>query len=104
MKAFIGSKVLVTTSNWFYGPDGKQYRGVWGTLHSINEAGKELGFIPNRAHANWFLQIGTVVIMGCQAMYVIQTDTRPPDECTDYTMEGGKPIEATKPTSIYCTL
>jgi len=60
MHSYINQKVLLTSQNWFYAPDGKQYKAVWGTLKGIHEAGKTLGFIPNRSHANWFLEIEIV--------------------------------------------
>lgn len=85
---YIGQKVLVTTSNWFYAPDGKQYRAVWGTLKGIHEAGKSLGFIPNRAHANWFVEVGDIIIMGCQVMYLIKSEQKPvTDYVKDWTYE-----------------
>ena len=74
MLDFVHKKVLITTHNWFYAPDGKQYRAVHGTLKAIHEAGKTLGFIPNRSHANWFVEIGNMVIMGCQVMYIVQAE------------------------------
>jgi hypothetical protein len=77
MQDFIGQKVLITTYGWFYGSDGKQYRAAWGTLKAIHEAGKTLGFIPNRSHANWFVEIGNLVIMGCQVMYVMRSEEKP---------------------------
>lgn len=64
MHTYINKKVLITTDRWFYGTDGKQYRAVYGTLKGIHEAGKTLGFIPNRSHANWFIEIGSITIMG----------------------------------------
>jgi hypothetical protein len=75
MQKLIGKKVLITTQGWFYGHDGKQYKSVFGTLNGIHEAGKTMGFIPNRAHANWFVEIGRMVIMGCQVLYINQCDT-----------------------------
>lgn len=71
---FVGKKVLITTNGWFFAPDGCEYRAVFGTLKAIHEVGKTLGFIPNRAHANWFLEVGNMMIMGCQVMYVVKAD------------------------------
>jgi len=75
MQHLIGKKVLVTTQGWFYGKDGRSYRAAHGTLKAVHEAGKSLGFIPNRAHANWFIEIGEMIIMGCQVMYVLECET-----------------------------
>jgi hypothetical protein len=80
MHHYVGQKVLITTLNWFVGPDGKHYKAVWGTLKGIHEAGKTLGFIPNRAHANWFLEVGSMTIMGCQATYVQLHNDKPNTE------------------------
>lgn len=79
MKQYINHKILVTTNDWFYGPDGKQYRGVWGTLKGIHEAKESLGIIPSRAHANWFIEIGGMVIMGCRIMYLVKCPNPPPE-------------------------
>ncbi len=101
----IGEKVLITTSNWFYAPDGKLYRAVWGTLRSVNEAGKTLGFIPNRAHANWFLQVGELTVMGCQVMYVLRCHEKPElGHVKDYSADPANGVkEYDRPGSIYET-
>lgn len=74
MKQHLNKKVLVTTSAWFYAPDGKQYRAVFGTLKAIHETKETLGFTPNRHHANWVIEIGDMLITGCQVLYCVQTD------------------------------
>jgi hypothetical protein len=74
---YVGKKVLVTTDSWFVGPDGKDHMAVWGTLKGVHEAGKHLGFIPNRAHANWFYEIGSMIIMGCQVKYLCLCEKQP---------------------------
>lgn len=101
MKEFIGSKVLITTSGWFYAPDGTEYRSVFGTLKAVHEVGKILGFIPNRSHANWFIEIGSMVIMGCQVMYLIKTDTVEMGRVKNWSFTEGKVNEYEKPSSIY---
>lgn len=104
MNNFINKKVLITTQGWFYGKDGKQYRAVHGTLKAIHEAGKTLGFIPNRSHANWFIEIGEMIIMGCQVMYIIECE----DVITTNVMDWGNPEqgenkakEFERPSTIY---
>lgn len=74
---FINQKVLISTNDWFVGPDGKDHRAVWGTLKGVHEAGKHLGFIPNRAHANWFYEVGEIIIMGCQVKYMCLCPDQP---------------------------
>lgn len=98
MKNLINKKVLVTTSNWFLAPDGKQYRAIHGTLKGVHEASKTLGFVPNRSHANWFIEIGEVIVMGCQIMYCIESEHVNTGKVEDWSNEGK---EYERPTTIY---
>lgn len=101
---FINKKVLVTTQQWFYAPDGIQYRAVYGTLKAVHEAGKTLGFIPNRAHANWFIEIGSMIIMGCQVLYVNQSDTIHTGNVEEWKADDTKGLVSyERPTAIYIT-
>ena len=74
MNEFIGKNVLITTDNWFYGPDAKSYRAVYGKLKNIKAAENLLGVKPGRTEATWYIEIGNIVIAGCQVKYAIQTD------------------------------
>jgi hypothetical protein len=103
MKQYVGMKVLATTSNWFYAPDGRAYRGVFGTLKAIVEAKEAVGFIPNRTHANWFYEIGDVFIMGCQVMYLVRTDTQPPERYKNWDAPQGELKEYEHQSPIYIT-
>ena len=103
MNNYIGKKVLITTHNWFYGKDGRQYKAIYGTLKAVHEAGKTLGFIPNRSHANWFVEVGDMVIMGCQVMYFEQTDTIQLGNVMDYSIQDGICKEYERPSAIYQT-
>jgi hypothetical protein len=70
---------LITTSDWFFGPDGEQYKAVYGPA-SLCKAKDLLGFVPRRS-ADWFVSVGThdkhIHIAGCQIHYAIRTDDRP---------------------------
>lgn len=103
MEEFIGKKVLVTCSDWFYGEDGRQYKAIHGTLKGVHEAKEKLGFIPNRAHANWFYEIGNMVVMGCQVMYIQQVDEVNLKHVEEYLAEGGQYLSSKRPTNIYST-
>lgn len=70
-----GKNYLITTDNWFYAPDGTQRRAIWGTLKNVHNSDEVLGFKPNRNATNWYVEIGNMVIAGCQIHYVIQTDS-----------------------------
>jgi hypothetical protein len=101
LENFIGKKVLITTQNWFYGKDGKQYKACHGTLIAIHEAGKTLGFIPNRAHANWFVEVGDMIIMGCQVMYINQVDSVEYGDVEDWATKESSCNKFTRPSAIY---
>lgn len=100
MQGFLNKKVLITTNSWFYGKDGKQYRAVHGTLKGIHEAGKTLGFIPNRSHANWFIEVGEMVIMGCQVMYIVECEEVHTGNVIEWTGEKDSK-EYERPSAIY---
>lgn len=73
-------KYLITTTNWFYGDDGKQYRAVWGICKTIS-AKECLGIETNRHSTNWYVQVGHedkyVIVAGCQIHYAIKCDSKP---------------------------
>lgn len=71
----LGHNVLITTSNWFYAPDGRSYRAVWGKLTAIKTAEDSLGVRPRGPSTNWYVEVGDTSIAGCQVMYCIRTDT-----------------------------
>lgn len=77
MRNYLNKQVLVTCQSWFYGKDGVQYRAIWGTLKAVHEVKEIFGFTPNRAHANWAVEIGDMVVMGCQVLYVIDCPIKP---------------------------
>lgn len=102
MKNFIGKKCLITTQQWFIAPDGKDYTAAYGTLKAIHEAGKTLGFIPNRSHANWFIEIGDMIIMGCQVMYITVCTEEPNlGEAEMFDYSNGQVNINMRPSKIY---
>jgi hypothetical protein len=103
MLSYINKKVLVTTQQWFYAPNGIQYRGVHGTLKAVHEVSKTLGFVPNRAHANWFIEIGSMIIMGCQVMYIVQCDQVHTGEVEEWRDNEKELVSYKRPTAIYIT-
>jgi len=83
----IGKTYLVTTSAWFVAPDGESYKAVFGTIHAVCDATQVLGIRTNAKSTNWYIEIGCMIVAGCQIEYVIRTDEvslRPPSsELTD---------------------
>ena len=74
MKLKIGEKYLITTDEWFVAPDGQQYKSAFGTFKKIHNDFETLGIKTNRGSANWFVEIGNIMIAGCQIHYVTKTD------------------------------
>lgn len=75
-----GQRYLITTDNWFVGPDGNQYKAAWGKCY-IGKTDEKLGFTPLRPSTNWFLSVGCggkeIIIAGCQIHYAIRCEERP---------------------------
>ena len=87
MKYEVGEKYLITTDDWFTGPDGETYKAVFGTLKGINSDQQLLGMPTNRHSTNWYLVLGCMIVAGCQIHYVIKTDQvsdRPPKRDIEY--------------------
>lgn len=89
-------KYLITTENWFYAPDGKQYRAVWGEVKLL-QTKEVLGVDPNRVTANWTLQVGTdedhILIGGCQINYSVKCPNRPNTKAVEQIIQGEKKVD-----------
>ena len=70
MKIEIGETALVTTNDWFLAPNGTEYKAVFGTVTAIGSAVDVLGVETN----DWYLDIGDMIIAGCQINCLIRTD------------------------------
>lgn len=102
MKHLIGKKVLVTTQHWFTGKDGLEYKAAYGELKAIHTSQETLGFTPSRQNTNWFIEIGSIVIAGCQVLYLI--DCPDPNLCPvkAWTFSGEHGFkEYNRPSMIY---
>lgn len=104
-KDYLQKKVLLSLHNWIFAPDGKQYRAIYGTLHSINESKNIFGFVPSRNHTNWFAEIGNMIIMGCQIQACIVCEKDPETQITDFIVRehelAVKVVEYDQPSKIY---
>lgn len=80
MNIKIGDEVLVTTNNFFYAPDGQQYRAVFGTVKALSDDKETLGISTNRHSTNWYIEVGNMLIAGCQVYYVIKTSYAMPNK------------------------
>lgn len=98
----VGQKALVTVDNWFYAPDGKQYRAVFGTVHAVRTAEESLGVKPNGRSTNWYLQIGRMTLAGCQVHYVLRCDECTSESAKDWTADAQNGLrEYDRPNVIY---
>ena len=97
----VGDKVLVTCDNWFYGPDGKSYRGAWGTVTEIQNDQESLGIKTNARSANWYVVVGGLLIAGCQVHYVCKCEKMPPDIVSDHSIVDGSVKHYERPTHIF---
>lgn len=71
---WMGKTVLITTDNWFTAPNGESYNSVFGTLVGIFNDKETLGIPTNAKSSNWYVQVGNMLIAGCQIHYAIQTN------------------------------
>ena len=97
-------KYLITTDSWFYAPDGKSYRAVWGEVEIVTD--DILGIKTNKGSTNWFAKVGHadhhVIIAGCQIHYSVKCDKKPDaGEVQDYSDNKGDIQKYDRPTHIY---
>jgi hypothetical protein len=104
MNIAIGEKALITTDNWFFAPDGKSYRAVFGTVKGVKSAEETLGIKTNSKSTNWYVEIGNMTLAGCQIHYAIRADKCHDGNVLNWTSppEGGVK-EFEQPSSIYFT-
>jgi hypothetical protein len=98
-------KYLITTDSWFYAPDGRVYRAVWGEVEIMEDT--FLGVKTNRNSANWYAKVGAddkcVVIAGCQIHYAVRCQEKPSsDNVIDYLTSAENGLkEFVRPTQIW---
>lgn len=98
----IGHKLLITTDNWFCAPNGRQYKAVFGTVKAVRTAEETLGVRPNGRSTNWYVEIGNMVIAGCQVHYAIRSDKCSFERAIDYMSSSEKgAVEFERPSHIY---
>ena len=101
MNIQIGDKALITTDNWFYAPDGKKYKAVWGTVHGVQSSEQTLGVKTNAKSTNWYVLIGDMVLAGCQIHYAIKADKVNFENIWDYQYSEQKSLVHERPCEIY---
>lgn len=75
----MNGKFLITTDNWFIGPDGKSYKAAWGEVEVLQDS--FLGIKTNSRSANWYMSIGEkdkrIIVAGCQVHYAVKCEDKP---------------------------
>ena len=74
----IGDTYLITADNWFFAPDGENYRAVYGTVHGVIDSENALGIKTNRNSTNWYVAVGDMIMAGCQVHYAVRADRYDP--------------------------
>jgi len=97
----VGSKVLVTTNEWFYAPNGRSYRAAFGTVQGVFDSQSTLGVRTNAKSTNWYLRIGCLTIAGCQIHYAVECDSVNLGPASDWGSHEGKSTEYTRPSCIF---
>ena len=97
----VGKKVLVTTDHWFFAPDGRQYRAAWGTVVGIETDDKTLGIRTNARSTNWYLQLGGLMIAGCQIHYAVACGSCNTGTASEWKEVDGKILHFDRPSSIF---
>lgn len=97
-------KYLITSDNWFFAPDGKQYKSAWGEIEILTD--DILGIKTNRNASNWFAKIGSnsnhIIIAGCQIHYAVKCEIKPNDKnVIDDITHNGKYCNSERPSRIY---
>lgn len=95
----VGEKFLITTDNWFIAPDGRQYKSVFGTVHEVSNADSTIGIKTNRNSTNWYVEIGDMIVAGCQIHYVIKTNVANFGSVLDYDSSTAVVTDQTLPFS-----
>ena len=98
----IGKKAIITTDNWFFAPDGKEYKGVFGTVKGAFTAEDTLGVKPNGKSTNWYVEIGNMTIAGCQIHYAVRSDYCNPEPAMNWTANAEHGLTSyERPCAIY---
>jgi len=97
---------LVTTDQWFYAPNGKKYRAVFGNVEIVEDS--FLGVKTNRQSTNWYAKIGNennhVIVAGCQIQYAVKCEKADIsfDRIEESSYGSGNPsIQITRDCEIY---
>lgn len=101
MNIQVGHKALITCDNWFYAPDGRQYRAVHGTVKAVVGSEQALGIKTNARSTNWYVEIGNVTLAGCQIHYAVNAPACDFSKVADWKDGPDGIVEYQRPSAIY---
>ncbi|QBJ04541.1 hypothetical protein HOV23_gp032 [Pseudomonas phage Lana] len=97
----IGCKALITTNDWFIAPDGGSYKAAFGTVHAVLDSQQALGVKTNARSTNWYVELGSLTIAGCQIHYAFKTEQCNLGPAKSYNVKEGQLNEYVQPSNIY---
>lgn len=98
----VGKKFLITCNEWFYAPDGENYKAVFGTVHAVVNDDVALGIKTNAKSSNWFVSIGDMIVAGCQIQYAQRANKfNPKPSLAEIDHNGERHISSNATTRIY---
>lgn len=103
VEQMINNNVLITTDCWFVAPNGREYKSVYGKLIGVFEDKSITGLKTNSKSTNWYLQVGTMILAGCQIHYAINCEGEDVNLglAEEYNYFEGKCIKGSRPSKIY---
>jgi len=101
MNLNVGDKAIITCDSWFYAPDGRSYRAVFGTVKAVRSDQETLGIKTNARSTNWYIEIGNTTIAGCQIHYAVKCRDVPPAKVADERETDGKVMAFERASHIY---
>ncbi len=93
---------LINTDKWFVAPDGETYNAVFGTVKTIHDSTSALGVKTNSRSTNWYVEIGNMMIAGCQIHTAFRTNNvsfKDPEK--GWALHEGNLLLNTSPSRIY---
>lgn len=96
---------LITADSWFYAPNGRSYKSVWGWTEVFTDE-EALSIKTNSRATNWYARVGSennhLIIAGCQIHYALKCETEPNSgDSNDYEIVNGVCSRYTRPSNIY---
>ena len=102
-----GVNYLITTDDWFMGPNGKQYKAVWAPVEILQD-NEILGIKTNARSSNWYAKVGYfndhIIVAGCQIHYAARCNQEPKlENDNNWEFHQGQKIDFEIKNKVYIT-